>query len=185
MAFRAFLAVETGEGFRTEEILDELGRSGADIKLVEPQNLHITLKFLGDTDEEKIEGIAKAMEESVRGIAPFETRFCGLGAFPNSRSVRVVWVGLLGAEPLALISRRLDDNLSPIGFARDQRGFSPHITIGRVRTPRRWGSLPAILARYPDRDFGSLRVERISLKKSVLGPKGPTYSTVRQADMGR
>jgi 2'-5' RNA ligase len=181
MTFRAFLAVETDGSFRSEDILKELERSGADIKLVEPQNLHITLKFLGDTGEEKIEGIGRAMEESVRGIAPFEVRFRGLGAFPNSRSVRVVWVGLQGAEPLARISSKLDEELSGLGFAREQRGFSPHITLGRVRAPHRWGSLPAILDSHADADLGAMRVERLSLKKSVLGPRGPTYSTVLEA----
>ena len=181
MTFRAFLAVGMDEGFRSEDVLKELERSGADLKLVEPRNLHITLKFLGDTDEDKIEGIGRAMDASVRGIAPFEVRFRGLGAFPNSRSVRVVWVGLQGAEPLAVISRRLDEELSGLGFAKDPRGFSPHITLGRVRTPRRWGSLPAILDSHAEADLGAMSVERVSLKKSVLGPGGPTYSTVLEA----
>jgi 2'-5' RNA ligase len=181
MTLRAFLAVETGCGFRSGEILKELERSGADIKLVAPQNLHITLKFLGDTGEDKIDGIGRAMEESVRGIAPFEVKFCGLGAFPNSRSIRVVWVGLLGTEPLARISLSLDENLAGLGFAKEQRGFSPHITLGRVRTPHRWGSLPALIGRYADTDFGTMCVGRLSLKKSVLGPGGPTYSTVLEA----
>jgi 2'-5' RNA ligase len=181
MTFRAFLAVETDEGFRSGELLSELERSGADLKLVEPRNLHITLKFLGDTDEDKIALIGRAMEGSVRGAAPFEVRFRGLGAFPSARSIRVVWVGLQGAEPLGRISRSLDEELSGLGFEREQRGFSPHMTLGRVRTPRSWGSLPAILDKYADEDFGVLRVEKISLKKSVLGPKGPTYSTVLES----
>jgi 2'-5' RNA ligase len=68
-----------------------------------------------------------------------------------------------------------------LGFAREQRGFSPHITLGRVRAPHRWGSLPAILDSHADADLGAMRVERLSLKKSVLGPRGPTYSTVLEA----
>jgi 2'-5' RNA ligase len=181
MAFRAFIAVETGEGFRSEQVLGELGRSGADIKLVEPRNLHITLKFLGDTGEDRVEAIGRAMGDSVRGIAPFELAFRGLGAFPNPMAPRVVWVGLLGAEPLAEISRRLEDRLSVVGFPREQRGFSPHITLGRMRTPGRWGSIPALLQTRADADLGSTTVEKLLLKKSVLGPRGPAYSTVLES----
>ena len=181
MAFRAFLAVETGKGFRSEQILDELGKSGADIKLVEPQNLHITIKFLGDTGEDSVEAIGRVMEDSVLGIAPFDVVFAGLGAFPSPMAARVVWVGLRGTEPLAEISRRLEDGLSGLGFPRDPRGFSPHITLGRVRTPGRWGSLPSIIQARAGADFGSTLVCGLLLKKSVLGPRGPTYSTVLEA----
>ena len=180
MTFRAFLAVELDEGFSVAELLSELEMSGADLKLVERQNMHITLKFLGETGEDMIEAIAGAMEGSVRGIAPFEVRFWGLGAFPGRRSIRVVWVGMQGAEPLGRISRGLDEELSKMGFSVDERGFSPHITLGRVRTPRRGGSLPALLDRYAQADLGRMVVEKVALKKSVLGPSGPAYSTVRE-----
>lgn len=183
MTFRAFIAVELDEGFRARELLPELERTGADIKLVEPPNIHATLKFLGETSEDLVERIVGVMEEMAKGISPFEVRFHGTGAFPNPRSIRVVWVGVQGAEPLGRMARSLDDGLEPLGFPKEARGFSPHITLGRVRTPRRWGSLPALLERYADTDFGGMRIERIALKKSVLGPRGPAYTTVCEVEL--
>lgn len=180
MTFRAFIAVDLDERFRTRELLSELGQSGADLKLVEPRNLHVTLKFLGETPEDMVERIAGIMEESVRGIGPFDVRFRGLGAFPGQRSIRVVWVGMQGAEPLGQVARTLEDRLEVLGFPREARGFSPHITLGRVRTPRGWGSLPALIDKHAGTDFGAMRVEKMALKKSVLGPGGPTYSAVRE-----
>ena len=183
LTFRAFIAVELDEGFRARELLPELERTGADIKLVEPPNIHATLKFLGETPEDLVDGIVGVMEASVKGISPFEVRFQGMGAFPNPRSIRVVWVGVQGAEPLGRMARALDEGLEASGFQKEARGFSPHITLGRVRTPRRWGSLPALLERYADTEFGSMRIERIALKKSVLGPRGPAYTTVREVEL--
>jgi 2'-5' RNA ligase len=183
LTFRAFLAVEMDKGFNVESLLPKLEMSGADLKLVERQNMHITLKFLGDTGEDRIEGIGEAMETSVKGKAPFELRFRGMGAFPGPMSIKVVWVGMQGGEPLGQISRSLDEELSKIGFPVDGRGFSPHITLGRVRTPRRWGSLPALIDRYAQEDFGRMIVEKVALKKSVLGPRGPAYSTVLEVKL--
>ena len=184
MKFRAFLAVEVAVGFGAEKVLTELRTSGADLKLVETKNLHITLKFLGDMDESRIGDIRKAMEESVQGIAPFELGFQGLGVFPNPNFIRVVWIGLKGAEPLSLMALRLDESLARSGFGIDGK-FSPHLTVARVKSPRNRDRLTGLLRERESDDFGKMTVGKIVLKKSVLSSAGPTYTTVEEVTLGK
>ncbi len=183
MRFRAFIAVDLDGGLRADKVLTELRTSGADLKLVEPRNLHLTLRFLGDTEESRTGDIRGAMEEAVRGATPFELRFRGLGAFPNPSYIKVVWIGLDGAEPLGLIARRLDDSLSKAGFGREGK-FSPHLTVARVRSPRNRDRLQGLLKEHENEDLGAMTVGRIALKKSVLSPAGPTYTTVEEVALG-
>ena len=183
MKFRAFLAVDLDGGSVADKVLTELKTSGADIKLVETRNLHLTLKFLGDTEESRIPDIRSAMEESVQGVLPFELRFRGLGVFPNQNYIRVVWIGLDGAEPLALIAERLDEALAKSGFGKEGK-FSPHLTVARVRSPRNRDRLTGLLRERQSDDFGKMTVDKIALKKSVLSSAGPTYTTVEEATLG-
>lgn len=179
MRFRAFLAVDLDGGLRADKVLTELGTSGADLRLVEKRNMHITLRFLGDTEESRISDIRGAMEESARGIAPFELGFRGLGVFPNTDYIRVVWIGLKGAEPLCLLAQKLDDSLARSGFGKEGK-FSPHLTVARVRSHRNRDRLLGLLAERADEDLGSMTVGKIALKKSVLSSAGPTYTTVEE-----
>ena len=183
MKFRAFIAVDLDCGLRADKVLTELRTSGADLKLVEMRNLHLTIRFLGDTEEERIGDIRRAIEESVRGEAPFELRFRGLGVFPNQNYIKVVWIGLDGAEPLELIARKLDDSLEKGGFGREGK-FSPHLTVARVKSPRNRDRLTGLLKEHGNEDLGSMTVGKIALKKSVLSSAGPTYTTVEEVTLG-
>jgi len=179
LSFRAFIAVDAEAGPGADRVLTALRTSGADLKPVERPNLHLTLRFLGDTEESRARDIRRAMELGVQGVPPFEVRFRGLGVFPNQNHIRVVWMGLEGAEPLSLIAGRLDEELSKVGFGREGN-FSPHLTVARVRSPRNRERLLDLLDRYGTDDLGSTRVERIILKKSVLSSSGPTYTNVEE-----
>jgi 2'-5' RNA ligase len=114
----------------------------------------------------------------LNGIAPFPVRLHGSGTFPLKGNARVVWVGLEGTEPLAIIASRLEGSLQELGFEPEVRAFQPHLTLARVKDPRASGPAIALAENYATADFGSVNVDRILLKKSVLGPKGPTYITV-------
>jgi 2'-5' RNA ligase len=180
MKFRAFIAVDIGPMQKLVDLSEALRASGADIKLVEPENIHITLKFLGDTDEELIDPITDGITDSIQGVKPFEVRFEGMGAFPKLDYMRVVWVGLEGTEPLVQISRKLDSALAPLGFKKDKKGFNPHITIARVRSPRGKSELRNIIDSHSTNIFGSINVSSITLKKSVLSSAGPTYTDIKE-----
>ncbi len=183
MRFRAFIAVDLDSGSVAGKVLTELGTSGAALKLVETKNLHLTLRFLGDTEESRIPDIRKALVESVQGVLPFELRFRGLGVFPNPNYIKVVWIGLDGAEPLALMAGRLDDALAKVGFGREGK-FSPHLTVARVRSPRNRDRLTALLRERQNDEFGKMTVGKIALKRSVLSSAGPTYTTVEEVRLG-
>jgi 2'-5' RNA ligase len=177
---RSFIAID----MENEEILQalkELSRVEADIKLVRPENLHITLKFLGEIPEDKIEDICRAMEASFSGYAPFEVSLEGMGAFPSLKYIRVIWIGFgENRERLIEMQEALEGNLKGLGFRPEKRGFDPHLTLGRVKSPRGKEELRDFLTNNRGRRFGPFLVDRVKLKKSVLTPKGPVYSTLKE-----
>ncbi len=183
MAFRAFISVDLPVLESLKAFTEELRRTGASLKVVDVSQVHLTVKFLGDTEEALVPRIGDAMRASVAGIRPFTVRLAGTGAFPNLRRMNVVWVGMEGAEPLAEISRRLEESLEPLGYPRERRAFSPHVTIARVKGPRGLDDVRRVLEARARDAFGEASVDGIRLKKSVLTPKGPLYSTVGEVPL--
>jgi 2'-5' RNA ligase len=180
MTFRAFISVDLEPQPKLIEFWESLKGTNAPLKLVNLDIIHMTLKFLGDTDEAKIDDIERIMSASIENIEPFEVEIKRTGAFPNLNYMKVVWVGLEGAELLISISKTLDQGLSKIGFKREKRGFRPHVTVARVKGPRNKDVLADVINNYKDVSFGVKRVDGIRLKKSVLSREGPTYSTIKE-----
>ena len=185
MKFRAFIAAEIDATGDLRDLLTRLRRSGADLKVVRPELLHVTLKFLGDTDEGLVDEIASRMQRAVQDIGPFSVRMLGMGAFPSLSNIRVVWVGMEDPGVMAEIARRLDSSLDGLGFERDRKGLKAHLTIARARSPGGMGAVQAALKEKAASDFGTYRFESIQLKRSTLGPQGPTYQTVREVSLGQ
>ena len=177
---RAFISADIGALPGIVKVLDDLKNTDADLKLVEPENIHLTLKFLGEIDEKMVDEIAGVMEKSVKEVSPFRIKLRGVGVFPSMDYMRVVWIGIENAEKLGIIVGRLENDLSNLGFKKEKRRFSPHMTIGRVKSPRNKEILQNFLKENREKDFGELEVKCIRLKKSVLTPKGPEYSTVKE-----
>jgi 2'-5' RNA ligase len=144
------------------------------------------LKFLGAVPEARIEAVGGALAEvSVTG-SPFEAHIVGLGAFPSPGRPRVIWAGMKdGAPEMVELARRVDTTLGELGFPRDERSFSPHVTLGRVRRPGRDQALTDALGRASVREFGRIRVEGVSLMRSELGPRGARYTELVQTRLGR
>lgn len=150
---------------------------GADLKLVEPENIHATVRFLGETPSTTVELVKDQMNEIK--FNSFDAEYVGLGAFPNLKRINVVWVGMRkGHEEISRIFDQLEPRLRQIGFAPDRKGFSPHVTIARVKTGRMREELAKAIEEMRDTPFGTIHVEELRLKKSVLTPKGPIYSTI-------
>jgi 2'-5' RNA ligase len=177
MSFRAFVAADVECVPALQEAIAELKAYGKALKPVSPSNVHITLKFLGEIYERTVPDIEKVMRSAVQGVQAFDLRLVGVGVFPSERSPRVVWVGMEGAGPLVKMAAALEDGCEPLGFPRERRPFSPHLTLARVREGFR-PDVSEFLHKHQGQDFGSFRVERIRLKKSVLTPAGPIYSDV-------
>jgi 2'-5' RNA ligase len=178
MKFRAFIAVEIGELPELRPFYSELKKLEPGMKVVDLGHLHVTLKFLGDTEESLVPKLNELMRLASSGIAPFTVRLHGSGTFPPKGNARVVWVGLEGTEPLAIIASRLEGSLQELGFEPEGRAFQPHLTMARVKDPRASGPAIGLAEKFVACYFGSVNLDRILLKKSVLGPRGPTYTTV-------
>jgi len=178
--FRGFIAIDITATPQIITFEEEIARSDADVKLVEPENIHITIKFLGDTEENSIDTIEQRMQEAVRGISPFPLTLKGTGVFPNQHYMKVIWVGIIDAGHIQTIAHTIDTVLAPLGFKKESRGFSPHLTVGRVRSARNKDKLLKILQRYNEREFTVQEVQSIVLKKSELTQKGPIYTTLRE-----
>jgi len=156
-----------------------LFQTGADVKLVETENIHVTMRFLGDINTGMVEKIFVEMKKIP--FTPFDVHIKGLGVFPNLHYPRVVWAGITeGAEQLRSVFSQLESQLRGLGFAPDSKGFSPHLTIARVRSGRNKAQLAEFITKNADYEFGTIKAECLRLKKSSLSPKGPTYSTLKE-----
>lgn len=156
-----------------------LAETDADLKLVRPENVHITLRFLGDISPELVGKIHAEMEKTT--FAPFDVEVKGVGAFPNLRHISVLWAGIRkGAEELRAVFSQLEPRLYELGFGPDAKGFSPHLTIARVRTSRNKPELIECVKGLENYEFGVVRAECLRLKKSVLTPQGPIYSVLKE-----
>lgn len=161
----------------------DLMNVGPGLKPVDLGAVHITLRFLGDTDESLIPQIEAVMRQAVLGIPAFSLRLTNAGSFPRRPPIRVVWVGLKGAEPLAQMALVLEEGLASIGFAKEDRPFSPHLTMARVKDPKASFASERMVERYKDQEFGEQAVSSIKLKKSVLSRSGPEYTTVLEVPL--
>ena len=174
---RAFIALDL-----SPEIREEIGKIQADLRqcrakltLVNPDIIHITMKFLGEVDEKDIPAIIRALED-VRS-EPFTIGVSGVGV-NNPGSPRVVWARIDPVEACKALNDRIETALEPLGFAREKRPYTPHATIARVRQHDR--SLDTAIRPHSERLFGRCTIDRFSLKKSVLTPKGPVYESIAE-----
>ena len=180
---RAFLALDLSQEVRGRimKLEEEVGRARGDVKLVAAENLHVTMKFLGAIGDGGVEAVQEVMR-SVRW-KPFPMEAKGTGVFPNPRMARVLWVGVgAGSEDVVAVFRQLEAGLARAGFPRE-RDFTPHITIGRVRSARGAGQLVEAMAPFRSTSFGISQVDRMVLKKSLLTPAGPIYSNLLEVDL--
>lgn len=174
---RTFVAVNLDPAIK-----EKIGEAARDfemkgIKTVRPELVHVTLKFLGDVEEGRIDEIAEALK-TVK-VPPFTAQLRSIGGFPGSRNPRVIWIGAEGQ--FEELNRQVEEALSKIGFPREGR-FSAHATIGRVKfpTPEQKQRLPLLFEKYKDFFAGSMPVDKIHVMKSTLSPQGPTYEAIRE-----
>ena len=180
---RTFIAIELPEATRQKlaAIQEQLKQSRAAVRWVKPSSVHLTLKFLGNVHPDQVEDIAAAAALAVRDETPISLCGGGIGAFPSIRKPRVIWVGLDGeVERLAKIQAGLESVLEPLGFAREGRGFRPHLTLGRVKDRRRLQRLVDAMSSLALPEFNSFDADEIILYKSVLRPTGAIYTKLHR-----
>jgi RNA 2',3'-cyclic 3'-phosphodiesterase len=178
---RAFLAFETSPSVVDAllEAEEGLRRTGADVKLVERENLHFTVKFLGEVPETIVPEIDRRV--GALSLPKMEVGVVGLGAFPDAGRPRIVWAGVAPRdEPVFSKSAQLViDALQGIGQSDDRR-YHPHITVARVRSPRNVAALAGAIRADASKEFGRSEVTVLKLKSSTLTPSGPIYRDVRE-----
>jgi 2'-5' RNA ligase len=179
---RSFLAFDIEDQRilrRLAEAQAMLANIGADLKLVKPENIHMTVRFLGDIQPTMVDVIHEEMKQI--SFTPFIVELGGLGTFPKPNYPRVVWAGIRkGAKELTSVFEQLEPRLRGLGFKPDTKGFSPHLTIARVRTGRNKSDLAELVRELEDYEFGTVKAECLRLKKSDLTPRGPIYSNLRE-----
>lgn len=184
-SWRLFVAVHLPPNLVSgvTRVQEELRRSRADVKWVEEENLHLTLKFLGEVPVGRV-GAAREALAAVGGVAPFRIGLRGVGAFPGRGNPRVVWAGLSeGAAEFVRLAAAVDRELVRRGFPPEKRPASPHLTIGRVRGPSNAEALRRAMEGVGSVDLGSFRCEETRLYRSVLGPGGPAYTVLEAAPL--
>ena len=156
-----------------------LVQTGADLKLVEPQNIHMTIRFLSDITPDMVEKVFEEMKKVQ--FAPFDARINGLGAFPDLHYPRVVWAGITeGADQMKNVFSQLEPRLQRLGFTPDPKGFNPHLTIARVKSGKNKAHLAEFITKNATYDFGTVNAKCLRLKKSDLTPRGPVYATLKE-----
>jgi len=185
---RTFIAVAVSDGVRTRiaDLIGHLRTSGAKTSWTKPANMHLTLKFLGDTSETRIPDVCRAVSGAVERIAPFQLALTGAGAFPNDRRPRTVWIGAeQGSREICELAEMIETALHAGGFPREHRRFKPHLTIGRVR-----GGGPAqielgrLIGSHTEFEAGTSPIDEVLVFASHLASSGPTYQVLGRAPLG-
>jgi 2'-5' RNA ligase len=190
-AIRTFIAIELDADVRKvlTEVQEQLKAQGTEraVRWVAPEGIHITLKFLGNIAANRVEEVNQAVTTACRGFRPFELSFAVVGCFPNTRRPNVVWIGVEGdTATLVQLERSVEDTLAAIGFPREEREFTPHLTLGRVRREAK----PADRQRVGEAvqkttvgTIGAMRVTRVSVMRSELKPSGAEYTRLAAIDL--
>ena len=162
---RAFIAIDVPYTKRIEDLQNSIE---GHVKLVERENIHITLKFLGEIDRAILENIKKIVDDCK--VGKFSINLKGVGFFPNARYIRVVWIGVNNYEPIVKMARCIDEKLSKIGFKKE-KNYVPHLTIARAKGRIKIKNL----GEFEDLNFLRFEVESVKIKKSTLTERGPVY----------
>lgn len=183
-----FVAVEISPTVRSaaKRLIDRLQVTPAHVKWVEPENLHFTMKFLGDVPSEEITNVCRAVQRAVKPLEPFELVVRGCGAFPSTTKPRTIWLGVAeGATPMASLAEAIEESLSRLGFAPEQRRFNPHLTLGRVRegSPSGLRELAQLLADFGELEAGSTIVDEVTVFSSTLRRGGPKYEALAHGEL--
>jgi len=189
---RCFIAIELPEEVKAglSQLQAQL-KSGNQfpVKWVNPYNIHLTLKFLGNVNVDRTSQITEAMAEAAQGVSPFRLEIKGLGVFPNPRRVQVIWVGVSGeVDKLLQLQKGIESSLARLGFAPEPRAFTPHLTLARVRdraAPDERQKLGQLIAGTKFEAVYAFPVEAIRLMRSQLTREGAIYSQISSVELGK
>lgn len=188
--YRLFIAVDLPA--EAQKILADWQQSLKNAKAVRwtrPEQIHLTLQFLGDVPVEAVDAIPRALQATVSAAPVFQFKLAGVGVFPNFKAPRIVWAGITeGAEQLASLYRAVIAATEPLGFAPESRPFKPHLTIGRVQNwaqSNDYAQIAATVQNCPAHPGATVTVNHLTLMRSELKPAGPIYTPLAKIGLGR
>ena len=176
---RTFISIDIPLTDAIDEVLGEMRRAD-NVRPVPKEQIHLTLKFLGDQDEKKVEKLCSSLKDALHRTEPFDIVVEGVGAFPDMRHPKVVWLGVKDPESLFGLAEKVDSAVKEMKLKSDDKRFSPHITIGRVNDRT---ELDDFFSRYKGIEFCSFRCDHVDVMKSVLTPKGAIHSVVERIEL--
>jgi len=186
---RTFIAVGIDKTIRDRAVIlqETLGRAGADVKWVEPENLHVTLLFLGEVEDRALPAVCRVVADVAAELSPFEMSVERAGCFPNARRPRTLWVGVgNGLQELVALHDALEPPLLDLGcYRREERQYTPHFTLGRVKGDGGADQLASALARRADWKGGRVPISQVLVMSSELRSEGPTYTILGRGKLGR
>lgn len=185
---RSFISINIPDELKKEaKALQEMFKKcDADVRWTRPEAMHLTLKFLGNIEEKQIEEIKIILKEIALQTPLINIKLNGAGVFPNQKLPRVLWVDVIENDGiLDNLQKRMDAELSKIGFEKEKRGFKPHLTLGRVRSQKGKERLVKLLEDVKDKEFGAFTASDIKLIKSELRPEGSVYTELARFGFGR
>jgi 2'-5' RNA ligase len=186
---RAFIAVDLSAEVRAavvaaQTVLREAAPR-ADVRWAETEKLHLTIKFLGEVAEAKLDAVVAALAETAARHRPFWLAAGGVGGYPSLGRPRVIWAGLAsGHREIGLLAADVERTVEPLGFPREARPFSGHVTLGRVRSPRGVSRVTKVAADIADRAFGQWQVGEMVLYRSHLRKTGSVYEPIARFELG-
>lgn len=191
MSIRCFIAVELDDLIRRDlddlqkRIQKELGPDDKGIKWVRPEQMHLTLKFLGDTEDALLPDVCAAISEVADQFEPFSIEVEGCGCFPPQGSARVFWAGVKqGQEDLAAVAEFLDEQMNQLGYPLENRKFSAHLTLARIKQPKSGHRVREVVQTITDFCPGTQAIDQLVLFQSFLEREGPTYVPMHHAALG-
>jgi len=185
---RTFIGIDPGKAIRERMIAlqEKLARTATQVKWVEPENLHVTLLFLGEVDMLDVPRICAAVAKGLEGHDPFPMSIEKVGCFPNARRPRILWAGVgEGIQEVAALHDALEVPLLELGcYRREERQFTPHVTLGRIKSDSSTDKLAGTLARHDAWIGGSTSVREIHVMSSELTRQGPVYTVLSRTKLG-
>jgi 2'-5' RNA ligase len=184
---RTFIGVDLGKPIRDRIVAlqETLARTGVQVKWVEPENLHVTMLFLGEVEDRAVAEVCRIVQSCTANHPAFPMSVETVGCFPNARRPRVVWVGVgEGAQPLCTLHDELEIPLQDLGYRREERRYTPHITLGRVKSDRPAADLSAALSQKAGWKAGETVVKELLVMSSELTSQGPHYTVLSRAKLG-
>jgi RNA 2',3'-cyclic 3'-phosphodiesterase len=184
---RTFIGIDIGDAIRTNTaaLIKELAKTGAAVKWVAPESMHVTLLFLGEVDDRELHAVCKAVQAVAEGEPPFPLRVSGVGAFPTPRRPKILWAGITeGTEPLRRLNAAMEERMLELGcYRKEERGYNPHLTLGRVKGDAEAFKLAAEIPKRGDWEGGRFAVDEVLVFSSEMDRDGPVYTVIGRATL--